>query len=367
VEKDFPAMPALIGHQTELEIPDSEPAKAVIQPKTSMSGRKSLILYLQEKNKNWIKNRMKAKDGTGNTKISGTSLNLALDQLEPHPLQPRRLLEPKEAEQLAETIATNGLGTPLLVMPHKDDPDRYYILDGTRRWNAVKLLEWEKIACNIADALEDEMALGLMLTMDQTREDFNPIERGVAFKKLREMLEIGQRELANFLRIPQSEISRHEKLKDSLCDEVIALYQESADARLSFNHLRELARLGDHQGQQQQFYMEAMENKWTTKKLREEINNYLVVTPKDYKRNHKIKFQTSIFEVNIKAKRRHGILSTEVYSDTGAIVHEIFTWHGIRGEDIPKWYETMAEYSRKQWREERAKIQAQAVESEEET
>lgn len=224
---------------------------------------------------------------------------------------------------MAETIATNGLATPLLVLPYEDDPDRYYILDGTRRWNVVKLLKWKKVACNVASLEADELALGLMLAMDGARQDFDPIEKGVAFRQLREMLQIGQRELATFLRIQQSEISRCEILKESLCIEVIDDYRKSADSRLSFNHLRELARLEDHQGQQQQFYMEAMGNKWTTKKLREEINNYLVVTPKAYKSNHKIKFQTPIFEVNIKAKRRHGIRPKEVYVAAGAIVRSL--------------------------------------------
>jgi hypothetical protein len=109
--------------------------------------------------------------------------------------------------------------------------------------------------------------------------------------------------------------------------------------RLSFNHLRELARLEGHPEQQQQFYKEALENKWNTKKLREEINNYLLVAPRDYKNNHKIKFQTQLFEVNIKAKRRYGVRPKEIYSDAGAIVQEIFNWLEIRGEDIPIWYQ----------------------------
>jgi hypothetical protein len=181
------------------------------------------------------------------------------------------------------------------------------------------------------------------------------------------MLQIGQRQLATLLTIQQSEISRCEILKESLCIEVIDAYQKLADSRLRFNHLRELARLEGHHDQQQQFYKEAMDNKWTTKKLREEINNYLVVAPRDHKSNHKIKFQTNLFEVSIKAKRRHGIRPKEVYINAGAIVQEIFNWLGIRGEEISKWYETMAEYSWKQWREERAKTQAQAIGTDDES
>jgi ParB/RepB/Spo0J family partition protein len=326
-----------------------------------------MLMFLKEGKESWIKKRMKVKDGTGCIKISQANVDIPVEHLEPHPLQPRRLLNTKEVLQLTETIAIHGLGVPLLVTSCQDDPKRYYILDGTRRWNAVKLLKFRKVACNVATLDADEFALGLMLAMDGAREDFDPIEKGVAFRQLREMLQIGQRELAELLRIQQSEISRCEILKESLCIEVIDDYHKLADSRLRFNHLRELARLEGHPEQQQQFYKEAIENKWSTKKLREEINNYLVVAPRDHKRNYKIKFQTPIFEVNIKAKRLHAIRPDEVYSNAGAIVREIFAWLEIRGEGIPKWYEKMAAYSWERWRKERAKIQAQAVETDEES
>jgi ParB family transcriptional regulator, chromosome partitioning protein len=364
VELELPTSPEL---ENESEIQQSEPLETVSPTKNSFPGQKSMLMFLRGENKSWQKKRMKIKDSTGCIKISPANVDISVEHLEPHPLQPRRVLNGKEVYLLTEAIVIHGLAGPLLVTPCQDDPERYYILDGTRRWNAVKSLKWEKVACNVATLDADELALGLMLAMDGVRQDFNPIEKGVAFRRLREMLQIGQRELAELLRIQQSEISRCEILKESLCMEVIDDYHKSADSRLRFNHLRELARLGDHPEQQQKFYKEAMGNKWTTKKLREEINNYLVVTPRKYKSNHKIKFQTPIFEVNIKAKRLHAIRDSEVYRDAGAIVQEIFTWHGIRGEEIPKWYETMAEYSRKQWRKERAKIQAQAVETDEES
>src|SRR5690348_15439563 len=63
-------------------------------------------------------------------------IQIALDLLEPNPFQPRTGFPDEAMQELAESIRVRGILQPLLVRAHPDEPGRYQIIAGERRWRA---------------------------------------------------------------------------------------------------------------------------------------------------------------------------------------------------------------------------------------
>jgi ParB/RepB/Spo0J family partition protein len=208
------------------------------------------------------------------------TIPIPLAALEPHPRQPRRQLTEQEVKELAESINLHALATPLLVMRRPDDSEKFYILDGIRRWHAAKMLKIEEVICNVlSQKLRNDEALALMLTMDGTRESFNPIERGKAFRVLRQDLEITQAALANLLRIPQSEISRCEILDDALHEDIVSACLGPDAHWVKLNHLRQLVRLLEIPETQLGVFRQLQKEKWVVRRLKQEVDRILLVVP----------------------------------------------------------------------------------------
>jgi ParB family chromosome partitioning protein len=74
-------------------------------------------------------------------RIAGDAVNvqtLPLDAIEPNPDQPRKRFNPDALQELADSIAVNGLLEPIIVRPDWQAalPLHYIIVAGERRWRA---------------------------------------------------------------------------------------------------------------------------------------------------------------------------------------------------------------------------------------
>lgn len=81
---------------------------------------------------------------------------IALAHLSPHPDNPRGKIAPADVAELAASIASNGLLSPLVVTPAAKAADRYIVLAGHRRLMALKTLERAEAACVVLDAGETD-------------------------------------------------------------------------------------------------------------------------------------------------------------------------------------------------------------------
>lgn len=82
---------------------------------------------------------------------AGKPLNLDLDRVEEDPRNARRKYDPAKMQELADAIRANGLTTPIVVKVHPDDPKRYRIVHGHRRYRAHKLIEAKTIEAVVTD------------------------------------------------------------------------------------------------------------------------------------------------------------------------------------------------------------------------
>lgn len=114
---------------------------------------------------------------------------LSFDQLRPSKLNPRKTLDSAAIDELAASIAAQGLLQNLVVRPGRGD--NYTIIAGYRRFEAIgRLLElgkWDRQTANIPARIrdvDDAEHLALALLENLMREDVNPMEEAEAFAAL---------------------------------------------------------------------------------------------------------------------------------------------------------------------------------------
>src|SRR3990167_5159530 len=125
-----------------------------------------------------------------NTSEKLTELETIL--LQPNPLQPRGLISPESLTDLVNSIREQGILEPLVVAK---TPAGYQIIAGERRWRASRILGLPKVPVEIKDATPQEM-LEMSIVENVQREDLNPIERALAYRRLIDEFGMGTNEVA---------------------------------------------------------------------------------------------------------------------------------------------------------------------------
>ena len=158
---------------------------------------------------------------------------LKLSLIDPKSDQPRKNFDKESLEELAESIAQNGLLQPILVREYGSG--RYQIIAGERRFRASKIAGLTEIPSIILDK-DDKMVAEIALIENIQREDLNPIEEAMAYKALSEEYQMTQEELSMKVGKSRSAIANTTRLLD-LPVEVLTLV---ASGELSAGHGRTL-------------------------------------------------------------------------------------------------------------------------------
>lgn len=101
-------------------------------------------------------------------------------ELAPNPAQPRSQIAAEDLEGLTASIAARGVIEPIVVRPHAG---RFQIIAGERRWRAAQLAGLERVPVVVREASDEDVGL-LALVENLQREDLNPIEEALAFRRL---------------------------------------------------------------------------------------------------------------------------------------------------------------------------------------
>ena len=135
------------------------------------------------------KNGTEEKDGS-NGGEKETSVRITM--VEPNRKQPRKSFDEDSLQELSDSIKQVGLIQPILVQDRKD---HYEIIAGERRWRAAKMAGLKEIPVIIRDYSEQEI-MEISLIENIQREDLNPIEEALAYKRLLEEFNLKQDEVA---------------------------------------------------------------------------------------------------------------------------------------------------------------------------
>lgn len=107
---------------------------------------------------------------------------VALSDIEPNPNQPRKVFDAADLQELADSIATLGLLTPLTL--RKLPSGSYQIIAGERRFRAAKQAGLKQVPAFVLEVKEDLHSLELAIVENLQRVDLNPIELAHSFEHL---------------------------------------------------------------------------------------------------------------------------------------------------------------------------------------
>lgn len=155
-----------------------------------------------------------------------------LDELHTNPFQPRKVFAEESIQELGESIKTHGILQPLIV---RETAKGYEIVAGERRYRAAKAIKLEKVPVIVKKLSDDEM-MELALIENIQREDLNPVEEAMAYKKLIEDLNYTQEELSKRVGKSRPHIANHIRLLQ-LPKNVLGYL---AEGKLSMGHGRAL-------------------------------------------------------------------------------------------------------------------------------
>ncbi len=117
-----------------------------------------------------------------------------IDRLMPNDFQPRGSLDEARLQDLAQSIRANGLIQPIVV---RKAGDRFQIIAGERRWRAAKLAGLLRVPIVVRDVMPGEKSqLELALVENIQREDLNPIDEALAYKRLADQFQLTQEQIA---------------------------------------------------------------------------------------------------------------------------------------------------------------------------
>jgi ParB family chromosome partitioning protein len=166
------------------------------------------------------------------------SLEVDVDLLEPNRFQPRTHVDPAGIDELARSIKANGMVQPIVV---RREGTRYQIIAGERRWRAAQhagLLKVPVVVKEIPPGGEGRL-LEWALIENIQREDLNPIEEALAFRRMIDEFDRTQEEIAEAVGKDRSSVANILRLL-RLPGEVRA---QVASGALSMGHARALLAL----------------------------------------------------------------------------------------------------------------------------
>ena len=249
----------------------------------------------------------KKEDNSSNRLIS---LNKIINNFE----QPRKFFDNENIAELAESIKNYGILQPLLL---KKDKDKYIIIAGERRWRAAKMLNLKEVPANIID-LSDKEVLEVSLIENIQRQDLNPIEEALAYRKLIEEFNLTQKELSE--RIGKSRVAITNTMRLVNLDERVQQYL--IESVISEGHGRVLLSIED-KDLQYELSQKIIDEKLSVRELEKLIR----IMFKDKKEKKEVKVNPYIKDiedklqdyfstkVNINSKNKKGKIEIEYYSD----------------------------------------------------
>ncbi len=160
---------------------------------------------------------------------------LALDDIRPADVQPRRDFDEAGLRELAESIGESGVIQPLVV---RQADDGYELIAGERRWRAAQMAGEEQVPAVVKDVTDAE-AYALALVENVQREDLNPMEEAGAYARLLEEYDFTQDDIAQQVGKSRSTVANAVRLL-TLPQKVCNLV---ATGELSAGHARALVGL----------------------------------------------------------------------------------------------------------------------------
>jgi ParB family chromosome partitioning protein len=120
-------------------------------------------------------------------------LEVPLAKIRPSPFQPRKRFDDAKLDELAASIRTRGVLSPVIV---RQTPDGYELVAGERRVRAAERAGLDRVPAVVREMSNAEM-LEVALIENLQREDLNPVEEAEVYRRLVEEFGLTQEEIAS--------------------------------------------------------------------------------------------------------------------------------------------------------------------------
>ncbi len=245
-------------------------------------------------------------------------LNVPVEHIRANPNQPRQEFDEERLEELADSLKTHGLIQPITVRYIGEK--RFELISGERRLRAAKLAGIPEIPAYIREA-NDEQSMAFALIENIQREDLNPLEVAMAYKRLVVEFEYTQAEVANRVgknRTTVTNMMRLLHLPDFIQTALIG-------NEITIGHARALITIEDKKAQAS-LLDKIIKNGWTVRQVEDAVRD--LASPVKKKPSKKKEMTDPFYEeisgrlrrtfstkVNVKPKAKGGEISIEYYSE----------------------------------------------------
>jgi ParB family chromosome partitioning protein len=171
-------------------------------------------------------------------KLAGSISTILLSQIEANPFQPRTEFEKQALNELADSIRLHGIIQPITV--RKTGLDKYQIISGERRVRASIIAGLKEVPAYIRVAKDQDM-LEMAIIENVQRENLNPMEVALSYKRLIDECSLKQEELGERVGKDRTTVNNYIRLL-KLPPEIQAGLR---DGKLSMGHARALLAITD--------------------------------------------------------------------------------------------------------------------------
>ena len=196
---------------------------------------------------------------------------MKISMIEPNREQPRKKFDEDALQELSESIKQYGILQPLLV---SDKKDYYEIVAGERRWRAAKMAGLKEVPVVVKEFSTQEI-VEISLIENIQREDLNPVEEAMAYKRLIDEFHLKQDEIAE--RVSKSRTAVTNSMRLLKLDSRVQ--QMMVDEMISAGHARAILTISDPE-QQYNAAMKVFDEKLSVRETEKLVKSILTPTKK---------------------------------------------------------------------------------------
>ena len=210
-------------------------------------------------------NKYTGKTESSTVNEANTIADIAINQIQTNPYQPRTHFDQAALEELAESIKIQGIIQPITV--RQLDQNSYQLISGERRYQAAKIAGLTTIPAYIRKA-DDQQMLEMALIENIQRENLNAIEIALSYQRLLTECSLKQEELGDRVGKKRTTVTNYLRLLKLPPDIQIAL----RDNVISMGHARALINI-DTIEQQLDVFKEVVAKELSVRKVEELVRN----------------------------------------------------------------------------------------------
>lgn len=247
-------------------------------------------------------------------------LDVPVDHIRANPNQPRKEFDEERLDELADSIKSHGLIQPITVRYIGEK--RFELISGERRLRASKLAGLAEIPAYIREA-DDEQSMAFALIENIQREELNPLEVAMGYKRLLEEFDYTQAEVASRVGKNRTTVTNMLRLLN-LPD---FIQTALADNSISTGHARALITIDDPD-LQKKLLNKILRSGWSVRQVEDAVRNLDSKTSSSKKKAKKPDPSNPFYDeisarlrrtfstkVNVKPKAEGGEIKIEYYSD----------------------------------------------------